>query len=290
VDKRRHRIFGSLTVILVAVAAASPAFAQVDLSGTWTNLIQEDGQMYRIGGPNIGDYTGHPLNAAGRMRADSWSASRETVPEMQCIPHPATYWQNAGTIRILPEVDAVTKDVVALNMDLHFFRTTRDIWLDGRERPSEDALHTWSGFSTGVWTGNMLTITTTHLKEGRVARNGIDHSDRAVLVEHVIWHGDYLLWVSEINDPIYFDEPVIHTRTYFLDLERQIAPYPCRAAIEIDRPAGKIPHILPGQNLSLFEWADRFGVPHDAARGEERTLLPEYRQEIKETKKVAGAR
>ncbi|MBI4263681.1 MAG: hypothetical protein HY657_04855 [Acidobacteria bacterium] len=272
-------VIGGLAATL-ALAVAGPALAQVDLSGTWTNLIHEDGQPYRIGGPNIGDYTGHPLNEAGRARANTWSASRETVPEFQCIPHPATYWQNAGNVRIFPVVDDVTKGVVALHMEIHFFRSARDIWLDGRPRPPADARHTWSGFSTGEWKGNMLTMTTTHLKEGRVSRNGIEHSDRAVLVEHIFRHRDHLTWVSVIQDPVYFEEPVIKTRTYFLNLGLQLAPYPCVAAVEIDRPEGAIPHWLPGQNASLFDWAKRWGVPVEAAMGGARTLLPEFRKEI----------
>lgn len=288
VQNVKHGLAAGLVAIVSVAAMARPAFAQqVDLSGIWTNTIQEDGQVYRQQGPNIGDYTGHPLTDAGRRRAETWSASRETVLEFQCIPHPATYWQNSGTVRILSKVDPVTKDVVGLNLDLHYFRSTRDIWLDGRPHPSDDARHTWSGFSSGVWTGNMLTITTTHLKEGRVARNGIEHSDRAVLIEHIMRHGDLLTWVSEINDPIYFEEPMIHTRSYFLDLGNQIPPYPCSAATEIDRPVGLIPHMLPGQNTSLREWAEKFGVPPEAAQGHARTLLPEYRKEIK---KAAGTK
>ena len=276
-----------LLLLFVMTFFAVPAAAQFDLSGTWTNLIHEDGAQYRLAGPNIGDYTGHPLNEAGRMRANTWSASRETVPEFQCIPHPATYWQNAGTVRIFPEVDNVTKDVAALRMEMHFFRSTRDIWLDGRPHPPEEALHTWSGFSTGEWNGNMLTITTTHLKEGRVSRNGIEHSDRAVLREHIFRHGDHLTWISVIFDPVYFDEPVIKTRTFVLDLGYELTPYPCVATVEIDRREGVMPHYLPGQNPSLHEWADKNGVPFDAAMGWTKTLLPEYRNEIKK-KKASG--
>src|SRR6266545_1140800 len=45
----------------------------------------------RGGGPEVGEYQGLPINDADRLRADSWSASLWTVPEHQCIPHPADY-------------------------------------------------------------------------------------------------------------------------------------------------------------------------------------------------------
>jgi len=42
----------------------------------------------------------------------------------------------------------------------------RMIWMDGRPHPPEYAAHTWPGFSTGEWEGAMLTVHTTHIKEG----------------------------------------------------------------------------------------------------------------------------
>ena len=34
----------------------------------------------------------------------------------------------------------------------------RIIWLDGRPHPPEAAPHTWMGFSTGEWQGNVLKV------------------------------------------------------------------------------------------------------------------------------------
>ena len=43
------------------------------------------------------------------MRGDSWSASLWTVPEHQCIPHPADYGPNFSQLRIWKDVDPVTQ-------------------------------------------------------------------------------------------------------------------------------------------------------------------------------------
>ena len=48
------------------------------------------------------------------------------------------------------------------------------IWMDGRPHPPQNALHTWSGFSTGEWDGDVLVVTTTHLKEAYIRRIGAD--------------------------------------------------------------------------------------------------------------------
>ena len=38
-------------------------------------------------------------------------------------------------------------------------------------------MHTAMGFSTGKWDGDILVVTTTHLKEGWTRRNGLTRSD-----------------------------------------------------------------------------------------------------------------
>jgi len=79
-------------VLLVATAGAfTTAQAQVDFTGQWAPLYQED-TIERVPGPELGDYTGLPLTEAGRLRADSWDADRiSVVQEYQCRPHSADY-------------------------------------------------------------------------------------------------------------------------------------------------------------------------------------------------------
>ena len=68
-----------------AALVAAPAFAQVDFTGQWAPLYQED-TIERVPGPELGDYTGLPLNEAARLRADSWDADRiSVVQEYQCL-------------------------------------------------------------------------------------------------------------------------------------------------------------------------------------------------------------
>src|SRR5688572_31214830 len=55
----------------------------------------------------------------------------------------------------------------------------RWIYMDGRPHPDELAPHTWQGFSTGEWVGQVLKVRTTHLKKGWIRRNGVPRSDLA---------------------------------------------------------------------------------------------------------------
>jgi hypothetical protein len=266
--------------LLAATLTATPAWAQVDFSGEWAPRFWED-QPERVPGPELGNYLGIPINDAARRRGDTWDAAIQTLPEWQCRPHMADYiWRGPSNLRISKEVDPASRTITAFHAE--WLRSVdRVIYLDGRPHPPEGALHTWAGFSTAKWDGDVLTVTTTHLKEGYLRRNGLPRSDKATLVEHWMRHGDFLTVAAIVYDPVYLAEPFIRTTDYELDVHQQIPPYPCGVVQEIDRPRGVVPHLLPGTNPYLEEFSVDFGVPFDATRGGPETMYPEYRETLK---------
>ena len=287
----RVRIVGFL---LFAIAFAGvPLFAQqeqppqtvADLAGEW-GMRQHEDQPERGPGPDLGDYLGLPINDAARRKADSWDASILTLPEHQCKPHPSTYaLRGPQNLRIWKEVDPGTQKVVAIATHGSWMSPLRTIWLDGRPHPPDYAAHTWMGFSTGVWEGNMLTVTTTHLKMGWIRRNGIAHSDQATMTEHYIRHGNQLTVVTMVEDPIYLTEPFYRSSNWEWAPEQNIGPYPCgpqQIIVEVDRPQGTVPHHLPGSNAFVKEFADKYHLPFEATRGGAETTYPEYQLKLKE--------
>ncbi|MEP6963061.1 MAG: hypothetical protein ABI995_13360, partial [Acidobacteriota bacterium] len=153
-------------LLLLAITLALPSHAQLDLSGEWNGIFHED-QPERIPGPDIGDYLGLPITDAARLRADSWSASILTLPEHQCKPHPADYGpRGPAKLRIWKEVDPATQQLIAWRTHIEWQAPERTIYMDGRPHPGPLVAHTWQGFSTGEWNGNILVVTTTHLKTG----------------------------------------------------------------------------------------------------------------------------
>jgi hypothetical protein len=267
-------------LFIAALLMATPAWAQVDFSGEWAPRFWED-QPERVPGPELGNYLGIPINAAARMRADTWDAAIQTLPEWQCRPHMADYiWRGPSNLRISKEVDPVSRLITAFHAE--WLRSVdRVVYLDNRPHPPEGAMHTWAGYSTAKWDGDVLTVTTTHLKEGYLRRNGLPRSDKATLVEHWIRHGDFLTVAAIVTDPVYLAEPFIRTTDYELDLHQQVAPYPCGVVAEVDRPRGVIPHLLPGTNPYLHEFSDDYKIPFDATRGGPETMYPEYREKLK---------
>ncbi len=282
-----------VAVVLAAVlAAAVPALAQPprpqnppDLSGEWDLTNHEDpGAIGRLGQPNLGDYLGIPFNDAGRLRADTSAESLWGTPEYQCRPHSAPHqWRGLGGARILKELDPLTANVAVYH--IQFMRSLdRPVFMDGRPHPPAWAPHTWTGFSTGEWIGNTLKITTTHLKDGYLRRGGPQTSDMYAMTEYLTRHDEILTVITVVDDPIYMDEPYVHSTTYVADLTGTTALETCNGSSFAENGGTDrhwVPHFLPGQNTAAAEWLPTEPwVPPVAARGGVKTVYPEYRSTL----------
>ena len=285
---RNARLCGLQVVaalLLLAVFAAPLVQAQerspVDLTGTWRWIHHED--AYEIGqgpGADPGQYSGLPLNDAARMRADTYSEEWvSTSPLLQCRPRSVTY-QPLGLdpMRIEQFVDPVNRQLLAYRVSYEKTPGERMIWLDGRPRPSQYAKHSWEGFSLGKFRGDTLEVTSTHIKESYVRRNGVPTSFRAMVVEQVSLDEPFLTWVLTVIDPDYLTEPLVKSATYVRAPTLQLPQYPCQALDE--QPPGaeyKVPHYLLGQNPYLTEDAVKYRMPVETLRGGAEKIYPEWR-------------
>jgi hypothetical protein len=263
--------------------ATTPAFAQVSLVGEWSPRYHED-QPDRIPGPELGDYTGLPLTDGARLAADSWDASRLTLREHQCKVHNGPYILHGPIqFRLWEDKDPRTQQVVALQQYLNTYEQQRTIWMDGRPHPPEWAPHTWQGFSTGKWDGDILTVYTTHIKQEWVRRNGVPNSEKSTTIEHFIRHGNIMSHLIVWTDPVYLSEPLIRSEEFVLQ-ERTSGNWlwPCEYVDEIvDRPHSAVPSYLPGKSPFDGDFAYRYGVPVEAAKGGAETTYPEYQMKLR---------
>ena len=267
-------------LLLFLLGVSAPAFAQADFSGQWAAIYQEDA-IERLPGPELGDYTGLPLTEAGRLRADSWDADLiSVVQEYQCRPHSSDYGlRGLAPMRVTMEYDD-TQRVVALHAYIAAYENRRTIYLDGRPHPPAYAAHTFMGFSTGVWEGNMLAVTTTHLKSNYLRRNGVPRSAKATFTERWTRHGDYLTITTVVTDPVILAEPLVRSQTWHLDPGQRAGLFPCEYTPEVPAPPGTVPHHLPGSNPYLKEFADWYNLPFEATRGLPEAIYPEYRSKL----------
>lgn len=254
-----------------------PALAG-DLSGTWVSRYNEDWDD-RLPGPEVGDYAGLPITDGARLFAESWDPSRLSVVEHQCQAHVVGYISRGpGIIRISEERDPRTQDVVAIHVYHSNWTQYRTIWMDGRAHPPAWAAHTWMGFSTGKWDGNVLTVETTHISQGWHRRNGVPSSDKAELTEHYFRHDNLLTRIGITRDPVYLTEPIVKSEDFVLS-DRAPANAgvnnTCVPVVEIPREQGWVPHYLPGRNESLKEMA-KWGITMDAWSGGAKTMYPGY--------------
>ncbi len=268
-------------VVLLTSLAASAALAQenspIDLTGTWRWINHED-ERDRNPGAYPGDYRGIPLNDAARMRADTYDEEvNATSSLLQCRPRTPGYQAKAlDPMRIDRVVDPVSRQLVAYRISYEKTPGDRMVWLDGRQRPSQFALHTWDGFSTGSFKGDTLEITTTHIKEGFVRRNGVPTSFRATVIEHVSLEEPYLEWTFTVMDPDFLTEPLVRSATYMRAPTLQLPAYPCQPEDYQPGDTYRVPNYLPGENPYLTESAFKYKAPLEGMRGGAETLYPEW--------------
>ena len=268
-------------VILSAAAlivASAPASAQVSFVGEWNGRYHED-QPDRVPGEEPGDFSGLPINEAARMFGDSWDVARHSVIEHQCAPYTLPYmFFGPNQFRIWEEKHPDTQELLAIQMYLGTYQQRRTIWMDGRAHPPEYMPHTFMGYSTGEWNGDILTITTTHIKAGYFRRTGIPASDRLTVVEHWMRHGNVLSQVTIATDPVYLTEPYIRSQEFVL-MERGNTNwlYNCEYVMEVPADKNEVPHYLPGRNPWIGEFSAKHAMPEAGVRGGAETLVPDWR-------------
>ncbi|NOT26711.1 MAG: hypothetical protein HOP16_11470 [Acidobacteria bacterium] len=264
-------------LLLLVLSMSQPVFAQVDITGLWRPMPRN-----QDGSGMTGDAAGVPLTPEGQWRGQSWSPEDFDTAEWVCRPHAFDYSLEGPltAMRIWAEMDRPSQRVISYGAHLNQQEQETTIYMDGRPRPPANALHTWSGFSTGEWDGDVLVVTTTHLKETYIRRSGLMRSDQATVRTRWRRMGNYLQATSILYDPVNFAEPYMRTALMWINDPALVeSPYPCEEATETAVPRGDVAHFLPGQsplpglNPNL---ADRFGTPYEARLGGPATTYPEY--------------
>ncbi|HTW63404.1 MAG TPA: hypothetical protein VME17_02260 [Bryobacteraceae bacterium] len=278
---RNNIIFNLAISAGLCLPLCMPVTAAVDLEGSWQAKNHENA-MERGPGPNIDDWTGLPLNASGRAKSLSYMQSIISMPERTCWFY--TQWHIADGpfgLRIWAENDKITGKTIAWVVGAWEDRADMTIWMDGRPHPSKNAPHLETGFTTGVWHGDVLTAYTTHMKSGYLRRNGAPTSDEATLTTTFFRHGDMLVLTLVEEDPVYLSEPFVLTRTYDLT-PRPISPGgpPCIIGFEGVKE-GRVPHYLPGKNPFVGEMDRIYHIPPEASLGGAETMYPAFRDKLK---------
>ncbi len=272
-----------LTAAAVVSAQGPPQSSGLDISGSWYDAVFQEAARTAAG--MLVEYPGMPINDPGRIYALTWDPSRLTLRQQQCSAYtPEFLLYGGGNFRFWEERDPHTQRLIAIRMWGQITEGNRTIWMDGRPHPPAYAQHTWMGFSTGKYEGNILTVYTTHLKRAWIRRNGLVQSDQTTVVEHYIRHGDRITFTFIVTDPVYLAEPLIRS-TELIRSSRDPDSwlYACDDGEQIvGRADDQVPHYLFGQYPYLREYSDRFKVPLLAALGGADTMYPEFLDKLKD--------
>jgi glyoxylase-like metal-dependent hydrolase (beta-lactamase superfamily II) len=123
------------------------------------------------------------------------------------------------------------------------------------------------------------------------------------MTEFLTRHDDILTIVTVIDDPIYLDQPYIHSTTYTVAQGESLTTEVCNGSFAENGGTDRhwVPHFLPGSNTeALTEWLTKGDprtavagppggedwVPLAAARGGVKTLYPEFRSTLDGTTAV----
>jgi len=276
----------SAWLALLALSAASvPAFAQVDLSGSWFPYNESDALSNSPGPrPLPLDFLGIPFNKYGQERGMLYSPSWMSVPERICAGYPPYYLViGPHGVKIWNEMEPLTGTTVAWHINGWEDRAPTTIWMDGRQHPSENAPHPPGGFVTGKWEDDVLVTYTSHIQGGLVRRSGAFLSDQATMTARFFRHGDILTVTARIEDPYYLTEPYYLTRIFRQDPVASIhaVPPPCVQGDE-GVPEEAVPHYMPGKNQFVGEITKKYHIPEEAYMGGAETMYPEFRKKIKD--------
>ena len=270
-------------VLAIVLFSSVPAFAQIDFTGVWNgNTNSEDGPE-RAAGPSLVEFLGLPINDQGRQWGLSYRPGRLSLPEHQCQVHVVSYIHRGPfAARIWEQRDPVTHQLIAIHEAISTYEQKRTIWMDGRPHPSPNAPHTWMGFSTGVWQGNMLTITTTHVKQGWYRRENVPSSDEATTIEHWVRNGNVWTHISVTEDANFLAEPLIKSEDLTLNPSPNFQPFwPCESIEEGARARGQVPHYRPAENPLGAEYPAIQKMPQEVPLGGPEAMYPEYRARMK---------
>jgi hypothetical protein len=201
-------------------------------------------------------------------------------------------------IRVGAIRDPDTGNPMGLHVDPILDRMAMDIWLDGRADLPASAPHSSAGFSRGVWHGNTLETTTTHIKDGFLTRGGVPNSSQEVLRMFFNRHGTLLTITALVSDPVYLTEAYPWAESFRLnDVGGQtggINGGPGMRCLPEEVIEGlsdgyHTSTYLPGKNpLNNYLW-QYYGIPQQAALGGAQTMSPDYQKTLRAVYKRPAA-
>jgi hypothetical protein len=202
------------------------AAAPVDFTGDWVAVVTEDWR-WRMLTPLKGDAASVPTTPAARKIIDAWDPARDEAAGLQCKAYGAP-----AIMRVPGRLRIRWLDDETLQIETDAGQQTRVLRFGAQ--PPADMAPSWQGYSSARWgpaaaapafalfggevrgQSRTLEVTTTHLREGYLRKNGVPYGDQTVLREFFDRfdepNGDQWFMVTTVvEDPVYLAVPFVTT-------------------------------------------------------------------------------
>lgn len=169
------------------------------------------------------EFGGLKLKPHALEQAERWSPQEELKPENTCRL-PSIIYSMQGPFPI--EIDQ-GRDILVLRLE--YFDLVRVIYLDGRKHLPQDVEHSVTGNSIGHWEHDILVVDTTHLREGTITNNGLNHSENVHLMERFRLSPDgNQLWMTQLfEDPDTLENRGARFMAWNRVPAQHVLPYEC---------------------------------------------------------------
>ena len=213
-------------VNLAAPAPRTPD-GKPDFSGIWLNAWFYDGRVQPLpvsppGEPPAATFADVFANFKGDLPLQPWAAQLKSArkeqnskdnPDAHCLPMGLMQFH----MHPQPRKVLQTRDVIALLYEGN--SGIRQIFIDGRPLPDEDAQPWWYGYSTGHWDGDTLVVETTRFRDGGwLDIYGSPLTDQAKMTER--WRR---LNYGTIQIDVTIDDPKAYTKPWSVRVHHRLA-------------------------------------------------------------------
>jgi hypothetical protein len=202
--------------LVLALALASPAYAQADLSGVWAPYRPGRGADPALNPPPPSPIVLKPQYAKPyeTRRAAEGEAAKRGEPlataAVSCVPYgmPRMMAVALYPVEIIQRADQIT-------MVTEAFSEVRRVYLNKPQLPIDEVPPGYYGRSVGKWDGSTLVVDTVGIKESVLSYQMLPHSSQMRITERVrLVAPDLLHDQIMIEDPVVLEKPVVYTLAY----------------------------------------------------------------------------
>ena len=209
---------GARAVLVLALlcVVASPAIAQVDLSGVWAPYRAGRGADPALNPPPPSPIVLKPQYAkpyeARRAAEDEATKRGEPLATaaVSCVPYG---FPRMMAVALYPmEVIQTPRQFTIIT---EAFSEVRRVYMSQPQLPIDEVPPGYYGHSVGRWDGSTLVVDTVGIKESVLSYQMLPHSTQMRITERIrLVTPDMLHDQITIEDPVVLEKPVVYTLAY----------------------------------------------------------------------------